>query len=128
MIRLHKILLEQGNFKDLGPDTYQVMKDPVFGGTASSSAREIGGFNFSLDNEYKDFERITPKMQAKEWDKSISQAINRIQRVPATTDTVIDKVSKLEANIRKFKGLVGPYDDSKFRYNYLMQIVQKIKG
>ena len=67
-------------------------------------------------------------MQAKEWDDSISQAINRIQRVPATTDTLIDKISELEANIRKFKGLVGPYDDSKFRYNYLMQIAQKVRS
>lgn len=291
MIRLQKILLEQGNFKDLGPDTYQVMQDPVFTGTASSSARELGGFKFSpdartatktflnkpltltwsgnskfnvnfggkdlgeydmpkfeqwlnkmqkdrgayLDNkptvdelkslgfkaskdpktgfdsyvkyvktwwadtatekkpkgywscntairvfkqsgdkwmiraqivpdsfddrillalkdqdvrnanvskigtmktkqswltgrDYKEFERITPEMQAKSWNKSISQAIGRIQRMPATTDTLIDTVSELESNIRSFKGLVGPYDDPKFRNNYLMQIVQKVKG
>lgn len=291
MIRLQNILLEQGNFQDLGPDTYQVMKDPVFTGTASSYARQLGGFKFSPDNktatktflektlrltwsgdgkfnvnfggknlgeydvpkfeqwlnkmqkdrgayldnkptvdelkslgfkaskdpktgynsyvkyvktwwadtateykpkgywscntairvfkqsgdkwmiraqivpdsfdkkvllalkaqdirnygsskigtmktkqswltgrDYKEFERTTPEMQAKSWDKSISQAINRIQRVPATTDTLIDKISELEANIRKFKGLVGPYDDSKFRYNYLMQIAQKVRS
>ena len=78
--------------------------------------------------DYKEFERITPEMQAKSWNKSISQAISRVQRVPATTNSLINKVSELESNIRKFGGLVGPYDDPKFRYNYLMQIVQKIKG
>ena len=78
-------------------------------------------------SEYEEFEQRTPEDVESDWLKNTGQATFRVQKVNVTADKLINTVKFMESNIRKYKGLVGPYNDPKFQYNYLLQIAKNMK-
>lgn len=94
--------------------------------TGTRKGRNVTKKSWLTGSEYEDFEQITPEIAAREWKQNTGQAIQRVQKVNATSDKLISTVEFMETNIRKYKGLVGPYNDSNFKNNYLLNIAKNI--
>ena len=78
-------------------------------------------------SEYTEFEQRTPEDVESDWLKNTGQATFRVQKVNVTANKLINTIKFMESNIRKYKGLVGPYTDPKFRYNYLLLLAKNMK-
>ncbi len=89
--------------------------------------RNVTKTSWLTGREYKEFEQITPGEVRAKGQKNTGQAIHRVQYVTVTTDKLINTIKFMESNIRKYKGLVGPYNDPKFQRNYLFRLVKDMK-
>jgi hypothetical protein len=107
---------------------------PLIAKRKATYSTDYGGFrvghnvkkkNWLTGSEYKEFEQRTPKDVESDWLKNTGQATFRVQKVPVTADKLINTLKYMETNIRKYKGLVGPYNDPKFQNNYLLLLAKK---
>jgi hypothetical protein len=79
--------------------------------------------------EDTEFVYDTPDSVKREWENSLRQAIERVQKVPASVRDVASKITQLESNILAMGGLVGPYNKKNYRWNRLIQLVNdELKG
>ena len=109
--------------------------DPLIAKNKATYSTDYGGFpvghnvkktSWLTGREYKEFEQRTPEDVESDWLKNRGQATFRVQKVNVTSDKLISTIKFMESNIRKYKGLVGPYNDPKFRNNYLLNIAKNI--
>ena len=109
---------------------------PLIAKRKATYSTDYGGFRVGRNvkkkswltgSEYTEFEQRTPKDVESDWLKNTGQATFRVQYVNVTADKLINTVKFMETNILKYKGLVGPYTDPKFRYNYLLLLAKNMK-